>query len=260
MHSIIHSATRYIAVHALDPIPTEKDTHAAEESKHPQGYPKMIDFIFQVDLSTIYVIIRRDFASPHDKTGALTAPLGAGFYYSAAEANEAARQHCVREGMTLGGSAVLPPHHGEKDGLYRGGCVTREIGVRDRFEVRVRRLKARGAGLGAGAAGSARLGSRGGSGLGGEGSIVGRAGRGSEERRRPRTSTGTLMVVQEEDRAEESKENRVKEEEQGEEEGDDDDEDDEKRPRSGMARRCSSVLEKRGGRMGRLWGSIKRMH
>lgn len=103
----------------------------------------MIDFIFQVDFSTIYIILRRDFASPSDVHGVLTTPLGGGFYYSSADANEAARQHCLREaakGFTfLGEDAV----HGMKKGLYRGACITREL-ERERFEVQVRRLRARG--------------------------------------------------------------------------------------------------------------------
>lgn len=37
--------------------------------------------------------------------------------------------------------------HDEKDGLYRGACMTREPG-RERFEVRVRRLRAKGNALG----------------------------------------------------------------------------------------------------------------
>lgn len=219
----------------------------------------MIDFIFQVDLSTIYVVLRRDFASPHDRTGALTPPLGAGFYYTAAEANEAARQHCVREGMTLGGSAAFLPYHSEKDGLYRGGCVTRELGVRDRFDVRVKRLKAKGAGPGPGprlGAGCAPLaGARGESAGAGPSEGMGAAGRAraSEERRRPRTSAGTLMVVQEEDRAGESMDDEVQVEKEA-------NFDDDKDLRSGLARRCSSVLERRGGRVGRLWGSIKRRY
>lgn len=103
----------------------------------------MIDFIFQVDFSTIYIILRRDFASPSDITGILTTPLGGGFYYSSADANEAARQHCLREASKgfsfLGEDAV----HGVKNGLYSGACVTKEQG-RERFEVQVRRLRARG--------------------------------------------------------------------------------------------------------------------
>lgn len=108
----------------------------------------MIDFIFQVDLSTIYIILRRDFSSPIDKTGTLTSPVGQGFYYTAGSANEAARQYCQREACkaleVLGGQGAV---HGERDGLYRGGCVVGEPG-RERFEVRVKRLKAKGAGVG----------------------------------------------------------------------------------------------------------------
>lgn len=127
----------------------------------------MIDFIFQVDLSTIYVVLRRDFTSPLDKTGTLTSPVGGVFYYTAASANEAARQYCLREaakggdaitsGSADGAGVSVSGHHrsgsgsgtvhGERDGLYRGGCVTREPG-RERFEVRVRRLKAKGQGVG----------------------------------------------------------------------------------------------------------------
>lgn len=103
----------------------------------------MNDFIFNVDLSTVYIILRRDFASADDETGVTSSPLGAGFYYSAEAASQAARQYCLREAAKrldfMSESAV----HGQKDGMYWGGCITREP-ERDRFEVRVRRLKARG--------------------------------------------------------------------------------------------------------------------
>lgn len=228
----------------------------------------MIDFIFQVDLSTIYIIVRRDFASPHDRTGTLTSPLGAGFYYSAAEANEAARQHCLREGASGFGNGgwglAALPFHGEKDGLYRGGCVTREEGVRERFEVRVRRLKAKGSGWGAPPGG--RVGSSGGDGVSRAGSRGSWHGDGTGERammggarrsldvRRPRTSAGPLMAVEEE-------EHQKAEEEEGEDdiggemgEGEKENE----CPRSGTVSRSSSALKRRGSRIGRLWGSIKR--
>lgn len=125
----------------------------------------MIDFIFQVDLSTIYVVLRRDFTSSLDKTGTLTSPVGSVFYYTAASANEAARQYCLREaakgenawtsdgadGAGVSGSGHYSSGsgavHGERDGLYRGGCVTREAS-RERFEVRVKKLKAKGQGVG----------------------------------------------------------------------------------------------------------------
>lgn len=236
----------------------------------------MIDFIFQVDLSTVYVITRRDFSSPDDRSGSLTAPLGAGFYYTAAEANDAAWQHCVREAALVGvgasggrATAAPPPHHGEKDGLYRGACLTRDVaGGRYKFEVRVRRLRAKGNPAGGGGV------SAGARGHGGVGATRRRA---SEELRRPRTSPGMLTVVQEEDRAVEEKETRggvdeerasVKEEEETrrrgqedqQEEEDDEEEDFVKGLRSEVARRCSSALEKRGGRFVRLWGSIKKRY
>lgn len=229
----------------------------------------MIDFIFQVDLSTIYIIVRRDFASPHDRTGSLTSPLGAGFYYTAAEANEAARQHCLREsasGIGNGGWGLAAlPFHGEKDGLYRGGCVTREEGVRERFEVRVRRLKARGNGWGGPPAG--RVGSSGGDAVSrtgsrgswhgdsmGERTMMGGSRR-SMEVRRPRTSAGPLMAVEEEEQQkaeEEEEEEGVMRGEMGEGEKENE------CPRSETVSRSSSALKRRGSRIGRLWGSIKR--
>ncbi|ROW00737.1 hypothetical protein VMCG_06468 [Cytospora schulzeri] len=109
----------------------------------------MTDFIFNVDLSTTYVILRRDFFTPQDETGHLSSPVGATFYYDAASANAAARAHCTKEAKEAkedpNGLGLMSesPVHFERDGLYIGGCVTREEG-RDRFEVRVSRLKARG--------------------------------------------------------------------------------------------------------------------
>lgn len=104
----------------------------------------MIDFIFQVDLSIIYIIHRRDFASPHDKSGTSTLPLGGKFYYTAAEANSAARLYCQREAEGIPADQV---RHGERDALYRGGARDGSGGGgRDRFEVIVRRLQAGGSG------------------------------------------------------------------------------------------------------------------
>lgn len=57
------------------------------KNREPPRTIEMIDFIFQVDLSSVYVILRRDFATAHEKNGTLTAPLSAGFFYTAAEAN-----------------------------------------------------------------------------------------------------------------------------------------------------------------------------
>lgn len=104
----------------------------------------MIDFIFQVDLSIIYIIHRRDFSSPHDKSGTSTLPLSGKFYYTAAEANSAARLYCQREADGIHASADQV-RHGEKDALYRGGARDGS-GGRDRFEVIVRRLQAGGSG------------------------------------------------------------------------------------------------------------------
>lgn len=102
-----------------------------------------MDFIFNVDLSTVYIILRRDFASAEDETGVTSMPLGAGFYYSAEAASQAARQYCIREASKALDYMSESACHGQKDGMYWGGCITKEP-ERDRFEVRVRRLKARG--------------------------------------------------------------------------------------------------------------------
>lgn len=102
-----------------------------------------MDFIFNVDLSTVYIILRRDFASAEDETGVTSMPLGSGFYYSAEAASHAARQYCLREAAKALEYMSESACHGQKDGMYWGGCITREA-ERDRFEVRVRRLKARG--------------------------------------------------------------------------------------------------------------------
>lgn len=40
----------------------------------------MMDFIFQVDLSTAYVVLRRDFVTSQDPHGSQSSPIGAGFY------------------------------------------------------------------------------------------------------------------------------------------------------------------------------------
>lgn len=114
----------------------------------------MIDFIFNVDLSTVYIILRRDFASAEDEKGITSMPLGAGFYYSAEEASQAARQYCLREAAKALDYMSESACHGQKDGMYWGGCITREP-ERDRFEVRVRKLKARGRLMNNGQTGSA---------------------------------------------------------------------------------------------------------
>lgn len=103
----------------------------------------MMDFIFNVDLTTIYVITRRDFATAHDEIGVTSSPLGAGFYWSAEAASQAARQYCLREAAKGLSFLSNSASHGQKDGMYWGGCITREP-ERDRFEIRVRKLKARG--------------------------------------------------------------------------------------------------------------------
>lgn len=103
----------------------------------------MMDFIFNVDLSTVYIIVRRDFASAEDETGVASTPVGGEFYYSAEAAGQAARQYCLREAAKALDHMSESACHGQKDGMYWGGCITREP-ERDRFEVRVRRLKARG--------------------------------------------------------------------------------------------------------------------
>lgn len=40
----------------------------------------IMDFIFNVDLSTVYVVLRRDFTTSQDMHGLLSSPVGAGFY------------------------------------------------------------------------------------------------------------------------------------------------------------------------------------
>lgn len=40
----------------------------------------VMDFIFRVDLSTAYVVLRRDFVTSHDPHGSQSSPIGAGFY------------------------------------------------------------------------------------------------------------------------------------------------------------------------------------
>lgn len=40
----------------------------------------VMDFIFHVDLSTAYVVLRRDFVTSQDSDGSLSSPVGAGFY------------------------------------------------------------------------------------------------------------------------------------------------------------------------------------
>lgn len=40
----------------------------------------VMDFIFRVDLSTAYVVLRRDFVTSQDSHGSLSSPVGAGFY------------------------------------------------------------------------------------------------------------------------------------------------------------------------------------
>lgn len=40
----------------------------------------VMDFIFHVDLSTAYVVLRRDFVTSQDSHGTLSSPIGAGFY------------------------------------------------------------------------------------------------------------------------------------------------------------------------------------
>lgn len=40
----------------------------------------VMDFIFHVDLSTAYIVLRRDFLTSQDANGSLSSPVGAGFY------------------------------------------------------------------------------------------------------------------------------------------------------------------------------------
>lgn len=202
----------------------------------------MIDFIFQVDLSTVYIIHRRDFSSPIDKSGTTTLPLGGKFYYTAAEANAAARSYCLREASKFGTSDAV---HGEKESLYRGACLVREQG-REKFEVIVRRLRASGNG-----AGVMRGESRGSVMVGtgraesrrsswsenrrpgtAESVLVGSSGRRSGEMAGKRLSlgdkrpgTGNLMAVEEEE---------------------------------DLTERSVSAEEKRGSRFGRLLGTLRR--
>lgn len=192
---------------------------------------KMIDFIFQVDLSTIYIIQRRDFLSIHDPIGALSPPLHGKFYYDVAEANQMARGHCMREAGRRGMDDATVVHC-EKEGMYRGGWYATPVGGAGggRFEVRVRKLRN--------------------GGLSGKGEVE------RERRMRPRSgSSGThvrrsfdgvrprsfgstnLMAVAEE--KSEQQQQQVEEEQT-------------------ETSRSSSREERRGSRMGRLWDSIRR--
>ncbi|KAJ0119333.1 nucleolar protein NOP2 [Diaporthe amygdali] len=102
-----------------------------------------MDFIFHVDLSTAYIVLRRDFLTSQDANGSLSSPVGAGFYYSAEAANEAARAYCSKEASKNRSFMSERAVHFEKNGLYIGGCVMRAED-RHRFEVKVRKLRARG--------------------------------------------------------------------------------------------------------------------
>lgn len=62
---------------------------------------------------------------------------------SAEAANEAARAHCSKEAAKSRSFMSERAVHFEKNGLYMGGCVMRAED-RHRFEVKVKRLKARG--------------------------------------------------------------------------------------------------------------------
>lgn len=51
-------------------------------------YPELLavmDFIFHVDLSTAYVVLRRDFVTSQDPRGCQSSPVGAGFYCMATQ-------------------------------------------------------------------------------------------------------------------------------------------------------------------------------
>ncbi|KAG8168340.1 hypothetical protein KVR01_001089 [Diaporthe batatas] len=108
-----------------------------------------MDFIFHVDLSTAYVVLRRDFDTSQDAHGSQSSPVGAGFYYSAEAANEAARAHCSREAAKNRNFMSERAVHFEKNGLYMGGCIMRAED-RHRFEVKVKKLRARGSWAGGG--------------------------------------------------------------------------------------------------------------
>ncbi|ROW08141.1 hypothetical protein VPNG_06924 [Cytospora leucostoma] len=103
----------------------------------------MTDFIFNVDLSTVYIIVRRDFLTTEDVIGHLSSPVGGAFYYSSTAANEIARAYCIREATKALNPDSQNVVHLDDNGLYVGWCGTREK-CRDRFEVKVKRLKARG--------------------------------------------------------------------------------------------------------------------
>lgn len=62
---------------------------------------------------------------------------------SAEAANEAARAHCSKEASKNRSFVSERAVHFEKNGLYMGGCVMRAED-RHRFEVKVKRLRARG--------------------------------------------------------------------------------------------------------------------
>lgn len=200
----------------------------------------MIDFIFQVDLSTVYFIHRRDYSSAIDKSGTSTLPLGGKFYYTAAEANAAARSYCLREASKAGTSDAV---HGEKESLYRGACIVKEQG-REKFEVIVRRLRASGSG------GGAMRGESQGSVMVGTGRAESR--RNSWSERRPATADSAVVGS-----VRKSGEMAGKRLSLG-----------EKRPRTGnlmaveeeedLTETSESAGGKRGSRIGRLWGTLRR--
>ncbi|KAI0381947.1 hypothetical protein F5Y04DRAFT_54312 [Hypomontagnella monticulosa] len=88
-------------------------------------------------INAVFIVLRKDFDHHTDRKGRLALPIGV--FKSAAAANAAAEAHCEAQ------AARAPeygdePEHDEKDGLYKGGCYTRED-RRDHFEVRVKLMK-----------------------------------------------------------------------------------------------------------------------
>lgn len=71
-------------------------------------------------------------------------------------ANEAARAHCSREASKNRTFVSERAVHFEKNGLYMGGCVVRAED-RHRFEVKVKRLRARGSWGGGGGGGGSEM-------------------------------------------------------------------------------------------------------
>ncbi|KAL7629156.1 hypothetical protein AAE478_000675 [Parahypoxylon ruwenzoriense] len=88
-------------------------------------------------ISAVYVVLRKDFDHHTDRKGRLALPVGV--FRSAGAANTAAEAHCEAQAARRP-SYGDEPEHVVKDGLYKGGCETRED-RRDHFEVWVKIMK-----------------------------------------------------------------------------------------------------------------------